>query len=58
MAKAETVTLHLAEVPDDDEALLENLTQLARSITGEDPTDEDIAAARETLGLPAKEATA
>lgn len=48
----EDVTLHLAKVPTDDEDLLELLVTMARNITGEEPTDEDIAAAREDLGLP------
>jgi hypothetical protein len=46
----EDVTLHLAKVPTDDEDLIELLITMARNITGEDPTDEDIAAAREEIG--------
>jgi hypothetical protein len=52
---AKDVTLHLAKLPmDDDEALLETVIQMARNIIGKEPTAEDIAAARKTLGLPAK----
>jgi hypothetical protein len=52
---AKDVTLHLAKLPiDDDEALLETVIQMARNITGKEPTAEDTAAARKTLGLPAK----
>jgi len=55
---ARDVTLHLAKLPmDDNEALLETVIQMARNITGKEPTEEDIAAARQTLGLPAKPST-
>jgi hypothetical protein len=39
---------------DDAEALLETIKQIFRNITGKEPTAEDTAAARKTLGLPAK----
>ena len=56
---AKDVTLHLAEVPaDDDEKLLETIVTMAKNITGKEPTAEDIAAARKTLGLPAESADA
>lgn len=56
---AKDVTLHLAKIPvDDDEALLETIKKMAKNITGEEPTAEDIAAARKTLGLPAEQADA
>jgi hypothetical protein len=51
---AKDVTLHLMKAPlDDDEALLEAVIQMARNIIGKEPTAEDTAAARKTLGLPA-----
>ncbi len=34
--------------------LLETVIQMARNITGKEAIAEDIAAARQTLGLPAK----
>jgi hypothetical protein len=52
---AKDVTLHLSKLPmDDDEKLLETLKQMARNITGKEPTAEDTAAARKTFGLSAK----
>jgi hypothetical protein len=52
---AKDVTLHLAKLPmDDEQKLLETVIQMARNITGKEPTAEDTAAARKTLGLPAK----
>jgi len=49
------VILHLAKMPvDDAEATFETIMKMFRSIAGKDPTPEDRAAARKTLGLPAK----
>jgi hypothetical protein len=46
------VDLHLAMIPDDPNGRLETCLNLYRKLTGKEPTAEDIAAARRTLGLP------
>jgi hypothetical protein len=47
------IVLHLAAVPvDDKEATLKICADMYRLITGKDPTPEDTAESRRTLGLP------
>lgn len=49
--------LFMGRPPDFDnkEALLEWVLMVSRRITGKEPTPEDVAAARRTLGLPVSE---
>ncbi len=44
--------LHLLKVPGDREGALAALLALSRRLTGRDPTAEELARARATLGLP------
>ena len=46
------VDLHLAKIPHDAKSQLEVCLDLYRKLTGKEPTAEDVAAARRTLGLP------
>jgi len=48
---AKDTKLYLAKLPfDDREALLNVVIEMARQMTGKEPTEDDIAKAREILG--------